>query len=875
MRILKLTLENFKTIYSGMKKKRITLNFDDSTSREMVLLVGPNGSGKTSILSQLHPFPYVGNMDVRNSQDPILEDEKGYKEIVIKHNGIIYIMAHLYTPTKDGKHKLICSFYKDNVNLNITGGVKSFYDLVYDEFGLTPAFLKIMRLGYNVTGIIDMGATERKNFMSFFLNEIEPYQDANKKIKEASKNIKNKIKYITENLNNIDIDKNLTPALIEKELKSLDAQIKNEEDSLEKVKQTLSVLKEGELTKEDKEKAEEYIDMLKSYNKHNFANIEEAKNKINENRKTIEEYDLKIKENTKELTNVKFNIAELNNSISDLDKRIEDVSNSMSLNKLAGKNTDELNNLKKQYTALITEFEKKKDPEIDPKKKMAYKVFYNTAERIEKIQDSVFLMDRDIYEYINRLFLKLSADQSIPNRDIPYFINRIYREIDSRLVVQRRTADTKAIVYTTPKGCSEYLKCPFYQIYVDSKYRIDDRDVDFYVGCKDVLNAFNKAYDMYYTLLYDMGYTDNKVQFGYLAAFTKAFLEKNIRYIEAIRKKLLYYSNYCEESESIESIREALASVTSQLNEIKEADAKMKECSYRIAFLNNEKNAKMESLARLKDTIDGLCIKQAKYETAIHDYSNDNQNLTFIVMNMGTIHEKIREYNLFRKKSDNIALYTRAKETLNDKILLLKQKKAKLKDTLYDLEYKNRMAKSLSDKKEELDDDYEDIMLLENATSNTKGIPLLFIRLYLKNIQIMANEIIHEMFSEDISLLDFHITETDFTIPYINNGIEVQDISLASQGEKSCFIIALSFAIIKQLSSKYNILLIDELDGPLYKENKEKFISIIDKQMDKLGCEQMFIITHNNIFENYPISLIQTGEMNTSAYTNAKKIRII
>ena len=92
--------------------------------------------------------------------------------------------------------------------------------------------------------------------MSFFLNEIEPYQDANKKIKEASKNIKNKIKYITENLNNIDIDKNLTPALIEKELKSLDAQIKNEEDSLEKVKQTLSVLKEGEFTEKDKEKGE-------------------------------------------------------------------------------------------------------------------------------------------------------------------------------------------------------------------------------------------------------------------------------------------------------------------------------------------------------------------------------------------------------------------------------------------------------------------------------------------------------------------------------------------------------------------------------------------------------------------------------------------
>mgnify|MGYP000814654335 CR=1 FL=1 len=52
---------------------------------------GKNGSGKTSILSELHPFASCGNMDVRSDVCLIKEGCDGYKEIHIQDLSLIHI----------------------------------------------------------------------------------------------------------------------------------------------------------------------------------------------------------------------------------------------------------------------------------------------------------------------------------------------------------------------------------------------------------------------------------------------------------------------------------------------------------------------------------------------------------------------------------------------------------------------------------------------------------------------------------------------------------------------------------------------------------------------------------------------------------------
>ena len=84
----------------------------------------------------------------------------------------------------------------------------------------------------------------------------------------------------------------------------------------------------------------------------------------------------------------------------------------------------------------------------------------------------------------------------------------------------------------------------------------------------------------------------------------------------------------------------------------------------------------------------------------------------------------------------------------------------------------------------------------------------------------------------------------------------MKDVKYASQGELSFLSIALSFGLSSQSLSKYNIMLLDEIDGPLDSRNREKFIRILENQIERIGSEQNFLITHNNMFSSYPVDII-------------------
>ena len=151
---------------------------------------------------------------------------------------------------------------------------------------------------------------------------------------------------------------------------------------------------------------------------------------------------------------------------------------------------------------------------------------------------------------------------------------------------------------------------------------------------------------------------------------------------------------------------------------------------------------------------------------------------------------------------------------------------------------------------------YDEMTLVKEALSSKKGMSLYYIKSYLGNTEEITNELLDIAYNGQIYIDNFKITPTEFTIPFYNKGHLIRDVKYASQGEISFLSIALSFGLASQTLKKYNIMLLDEIDGPLDTTNREKFIRIMENQIERIGSEQSFLITHNDMFSSYPVDVL-------------------
>lgn len=134
MYIEKLILENYQSVYVTLKSTRLEIDFTQRKNN-ICLFVGPNGCGKTSVLSTLTPFATLGNLDIRDSLNIVRPGHKGYKEIIIVDHDHRYVIKHFYTPSKES-HSVKSYIEKDGVELNENGNVTSFKEIVKNELDI-------------------------------------------------------------------------------------------------------------------------------------------------------------------------------------------------------------------------------------------------------------------------------------------------------------------------------------------------------------------------------------------------------------------------------------------------------------------------------------------------------------------------------------------------------------------------------------------------------------------------------------------------------------------------------------------------------------------------------------------------------------------
>ena len=82
------------------------------------------------------------------------------------------------------------------------------------------------------------------------------------------------------------------------------------------------------------------------------------------------------------------------------------------------------------------------------------------------------------------------------------------------------------------------------------------------------------------------------------------------------------------------------------------------------------------------------------------------------------------------------------------------------------------------------------------------------------------------------------------------------DISSCSTAERSMISMIISFALLHQSSTKYNILRLDEADATLDQENKSQFPMVVHNVQRRMGVEMCLMVSHSSEIDMSEVDII-------------------
>ena len=855
MKILYLKLTNFINIVTAFNTETIEIDFSKSNNN-VVLLTGPNGSGKTSILSCLHPFPTNGNMDVRSDNPIIVPRENGYKEIHISDGDDLYVIQHFYTRNGD-KHIIKSYIQKNGVELNENGNVTSFKEIVEKELGLEQDYMKLTRLGSNVTNFIDMKRQERKNFTGKIISEADIYLSYHKKIMADKNKVNIQINHTSDLIRRLQVD---DLGELKKAQKSLQHQIEDLTAKIEKANSELSVLQYqlndcGDIPAM-RERIQEKEKELKHIQKA-LARASEIKISISTLKSMIEEAKIAI---LKAKSSLDTNIITRTGILNQLDSiaheidsirreisRIEDDQNvkDMEANIELLRETIRRRAKESGISGYVRPCSKAEMEDLIKMLDKCMDILLSTYELGKgPIQKAVsfFHTKTDIEKYTreNREKIKRNRMQSL--------CEQVYAEISKDIGLLG--PDCK-----NPSGCRVY---DFYQRIYEYATQAPDKVIE-----DETFLAYTKmAYNNIQTVLkYLRDYHDifEKMPECIKDQFLMSTVLTHICNMEWIYDKdiIFHELGLITDDELQDADLEELSRQKAMLAQYKKANSNIEYFQNKLEELINSRTTLMGQLDEVKETINSLNEAIAEKEASVSDYED-------MVVAMEHEDEVETEFNDLKSKltpASQLSLQIREKTSiLND----LQFRKNKMSKTHQDNEFRIENYKRYKKDLDELSSKFTDLEYLARALSSREGIPLIFIQAYLKDIKDIANQLLDVVYDGDLHLEDFEITADEFGIPYSTKGTTVKDVIYASQGERSFISLALSFALTYKSISKYNIMLLDEIDATLDISNREKFLHVLEMQIDMIHAEQVFVISHNDMFNAYPVDIVDTRNRTSS-----------
>ena len=229
MRLVSARLKGLIGVYRASGKKEIFIDFNKCKNK-LTLIIGKNGSGKSTIWNALQPLP--------DSLSDFLPKMEGGKELVYElEDGVRYIIKISYpVNTLGDRTKTTANITKVSngveVELNPNGNVGSYKDVLFSEFKLDPNFVQLSQLSSENSGMARKTPSERKKYVNSILDNVELYNNIGKTLTKRSSTFKAMINSIVAKIDNIGDAESLNAFLTGAENRL--SRLENEEKSLTK-----------------------------------------------------------------------------------------------------------------------------------------------------------------------------------------------------------------------------------------------------------------------------------------------------------------------------------------------------------------------------------------------------------------------------------------------------------------------------------------------------------------------------------------------------------------------------------------------------------------------------------------------------------------
>ena len=862
-------LQGYAGIFNGMNLTNIKIDFTQCKTNK-ILIKGDNGSGKSTLVNAINPNP--------DSGDCFIPGIEARKNLCLTNNGTDYVIRYIHPVNQNGIRGVTKAYIAKTINgqlieLNPNGNVTLCKDIIYDEFNLDSNFISLSKLSSENRGLVDNRPSDRKKIVNSILNMVEVYNGIYKKISKKVSSLKHlmntiiykinslgdkikldaELKNAQEGIANLEIEKNRTIEAIALTKLRIDEYLtilrSNNYDAIVTELNELSthnkVLRQKIQTKitdfkiKDMNSVESFLEYLQRQIiilENNITNLKENNVSLLSQRE-IEFNDLKNKQERLQSLQNEYNYIDIKRIIEESTKIVDEYADT--INNMGLKN---LNITKEEFNSAMESLKYLKDLSMNLSSTYHYnelefvihnfEYVVNELAKTDKIKQEIesLKLQKDqiskqitVYEYkqdlINELNNRpdnckidtcpyiesaLKASYEYPREELERYYNEfnsleteindktsyldklnIFREIVMKISSIKRELDSK-MNFIRKLPVREDFKETFLERIINCDNFSDIDNLYRYIDCGNIIEQYKLA-------LLQL----EKYQSEYKLYETKnSIIQSMIQDIEYLTEKTNSMAN------EIENNNKQISENNSKLQEMKNIETKI---SLLISQINNDLKPSEErelKLKQIKEQIDAST-------TELNDLQNNLYKLN----------------DILASANNNIKILNNNKEEITHKLLQLDEYNKEIEQ--YKVEY-TKLEK------------------IKYYSSPSTGIQTLFIQLYMNKILSNVNTLLSLLFNGEFIIQPFIINENEFRIPCMGSGLLHDDISSMSTAQKSMISMILSFAMLYQSSTSYNIIMLDEIDGGLDTSNRGMFIELLDNLMNMLNCEQCFMISHNN-----------------------------